>query len=298
MKIGILGSPKAIESIWLEEEAKKRGHEAIRFSTNELIYKVINNKFLIDSPYDFPSFDIFIVRAIMKRIRIGDTIVKSGTKSFLFLRYVNDILKKLIVDERLAKKLYIPSKMATSLVLSKAKLPLPLSFEFPSRQEILKNIKALPFPLIIKDLQGSKGQNIYKINSKKELRVFLNQKENISQFEFQEYLPTDGDIRILVIGDKVLGAMKRFVIPGDFRANISQGAKAEKFELTSEVATIAKKAAKITETEFAGVDLIESDGKFYIIEVNRAPQFKGFRKYTGINPSPFVIDYLERKYRG
>ena len=89
--------------------------------------------------------------------------------------------------------------------------------------------------------------------------------------------------------------MKRFVIPGDFRANISQGAKAEKYNLPKEAKEIAIKAAKITKTEFAGVDLIESRGKYYVIEVNRAPQFRGFKKYTGIDPSPFIIDYLENK---
>ena len=60
-------------------------------------------------------------------------------------------------------------------------------------------------------------------------------------------------------------------------------------------AEYAKKAAKITQTEFAGVDLIKSKGKYYLIEVNRAPQFKGFREYTKINPCPEIIDYLEKK---
>ena len=65
--------------------------------------------------------------------------------------------------------------------------------------------------------------------------------------------------------------------------------------MTEKIIKLAKKAAKLTFTEFAGVDLIESKGKFYVIEVNRAPQFKGFRKYTRIDPSSFVIDYLEQK---
>ena len=114
-------------------------------------------------------------------------------------------------------------------------------------------------------------------------------------FLFQEFLPTDGDIRVLVVGYKAIGAMKRHLVPGDFRANISQGADAEKFQLTPEIIEYAEKAAKITNTEFAGVDLIESKGKFYVIEVNRSPQFKGFRKYTKVDPSPFIINYLEEK---
>ena len=102
---------------------------------------------------------------------------------------------------------------------------------------------------------------------------------------------------MLVIGNKAIGAMKRFVITGDFRANISQGAKAEKYKLNKELEKLAIQAAQVTDTEFAGVDFIESNGKYYIIEVNRTPQFKGFRKYTGVDASPFVIDYLENKLK-
>jgi RimK family alpha-L-glutamate ligase len=297
MKIGIFGTPNTIESKWLEEEAQKRGHTVLRFSTNDLIYKVQNNKFTIESPFDLKSIDIFLVRGMIKRTEIKGTIIKSGTEALLFLRYINDVLEKPIVDERLAKKTYIRSKMATFLQLSKANLPMPLTLKFPNKEEALKNINEIPYPIIVKDLEGSKGQDIYKIDTKKSLIAFIKKKENIARFEFQEFLPTDGDIRVLVIGyNKVIGAMKRYLVPGDFRANISQGAKAEKYKLTPEVIGLAKKATEVTNTEFAGVDLIESKGKFYIIEVNRAPQFRGFRKYTGIDPSPFVIDYLEEKF--
>jgi ribosomal protein S6--L-glutamate ligase len=116
-------------------------------------------------------------------------------------------------------------------------------------------------------------------------------------FLFQEYLPNDGDIRILVIGYKAIGAMKRIKPKDDFRANISQGAKAVKFELNKELIKLAEGAARATQTEFAGVDIIESKGKYYIIEVNRTPQFRGFKQYTKVDPSPFIVDYLEEKVK-
>lgn len=295
MKIGILGSPNAIETLWLEQEGKKRGHEITRFSTRDLSFKSDSKTFKVISKYNFYVFDIFLIRGIYRSYFVKNLYFNISTEAFLFLRYAHDVLNKPIVDERLATKPTILSKMATSLNLNKVNLPQPATFQFASKNEVLRNLDKIPYPVIIKNPAGRKGENMYKIDSKNKLEIFLKKVPQHFPFLFQQYLPTDGDIRILVIGDKVIGAMKRLLIPGDFRANISQGAKAEKFKLTDETVELAKKAAKATETEFAGVDLIESEGKFYVIEVNRAPQFRGFRKYTKVDPSPYVIDYLEKK---
>lgn len=295
MQIGILGSPKSIESIWLEEEANKRGHKVVRFSSADFSFRMKGNKFTVISQFNIKEIDIFLVRGIYRSYFVDNIHFNKATESLLFLRYVNDILKKPIVDERLATRPIIMSKMATSMDLSKADLPQPTTFQFRHKKEILKNLDNLPYPVIVKNPAGRKGKNIYKIDTKETLKKFLNKMPNLMPFLFQEFLPTDGDIRALVVGYKAIGAMKRHLVPGDFRANISQGADAEKFELTPKVKELAEKAARITETEFAGVDLIESKGKFYVIEVNRSPQFKGFRKYTKVNPSPFIIDYLEQK---
>lgn len=295
MKIGILGSPKSIEVTWLEQEAKKRGHKVERFKAADLIFKMDKNTFSIESKYDFESFDIFLARGIFRSYFVDDVYFNKATESLLFLRYVYDILGKPIVDERLATKPLIMSKMATSLNLSKVNLPQPKTFQFSRKKNVVQNLDLVPYPVIVKNPAGRKGKNMYKVDTKKDLEKFLKKMPRMIPFQFQEYLPTDGDIRILVIGQKVIGAMKRHLVPGDFRANISQGADAEKYELNKEVIDLAQKAAKITNTEFAGVDLIESKGKYYVIEVNRSPQFRGFRKYTGIDPSPFIIDYLEQK---
>lgn len=295
MQIGILGSPKSIESIWLEEESNKRGHKVVRFSSADFSFKMKENKFTVVSQFNIKEIDIFFVRGIYRSYFVDNIYFNKATESLLFLRYVNDILKKPIVDERLATRPIIMSKMATSMDLYKANLPQPTTLQFRHKKEILKNLDSLPYPVIVKNPAGRKGKNIYKIDTKGNLEKFLNKMPDLMPFLFQEFLPTDGDIRILVVGYKAIGAMKRHLVHGDFRANISQGADAEKFELTPEVKDLAEKAARITETEFAGVDLIESKGKFYVIEVNRSPQFKGFKKYTKVDPSPFIIDYLEQK---
>jgi ribosomal protein S6--L-glutamate ligase len=69
----------------------------------------------------------------------------------------------------------------------------------------------------------------------------------------------DGDVRVLVVGKEVLGAMKRIVPEGDFRSNASLGANAEKVEMTSEMEEVALKAANVMGYDVAGVDLMRFD---------------------------------------
>jgi len=295
MKIGILGSPNAIESIWLEKEGKKRGHTVKRFSSKHFGFKLKDNKFEVISKIDFKSIDIFLVRGIYRSYFVKKIYFNKATESLLLLRYINDILKKPIVDERLARRPIIMSKMATSLDLSKEQLPQPTTYQFRDKDKVIKNIDTFTYPVIIKNPAGRKGKNIFKIDTKKELKSFMQKMPRVMPFLFQQYLPTDGDIRILVIGYRAIGAMKRLVIPGDFKANISQGAEAQKYKLNKEIINLSEKAASLTKTEFAGVDIIKSEGKYYLIEVNRSPQFRGFKKYTKVDPSPYIIDYLEKK---
>lgn len=291
-----MGSPESVESIWLEKEAKKRKHRVKRISLNDVYFDVRNKKFEVHSKDDFCEFDIFLVRGISKNYSFESMNFDKINEVLLLLKYLYQDLGKIIVDEKLVKAPYLVSKMNTSLELSRAGLKQPKTIQYISKNTILENISDFSYPIIVKSPIGRKGVGIYKVKSEQELMSLLNKAQEAFPYLFQEFLPNDGDIRVLVVGYKAIGAMKRFIVPGDFRSNISQGAKAEKYVMTEDVKKIAEAAAIATKTEFAGVDLIESEGEFYVIEVNRAPQFRGFRKYVRLDPSPFVIDYLEKKF--
>lgn len=295
MHIGIIGSPDAIETKWLQEEAKKRGHKVTKFSVSDLTFSINSEKFVINPDYNLQDIDIFLVRGIYKTYKAYEQVLDKSTEAFVLIRYLHKFLHKKIVDERLATMPPMTSKLDTAIHLIHHNLSVPKTYQFQRKSIVLKNIDALTFPIIVKDPAGRKGMNIFKFDTKTKLTEFLEQQPELLPYLFQQYLPNDGDIRVLVIGYKALGAMKRFIVPGDFRANISQGAKAATVQLTPEIARISETAAKATQTELAGVDLIESEGKYYVIEVNRAPQFRGFRTYTKVDPSPAIIDYLEEK---
>ena len=91
------------------------------------------------------------------------------------------------------------------------------------------------FPVILKTLRGSKGVGVLFIESEKSLDSIvqlLNKQDEDSDILLQQYIKTDWDARVLVLQGKVLATMRRDVVPGDFRSNVSRGAEVRALELT------------------------------------------------------------------
>lgn len=157
------------------------------------------------------------------------------------------------------------------------------------------------FPVIIKGSGGDRGTRVFKANSLEELEKLVrdlrkSETEEGRRYMLQEYIENDGDFRVLVLGDKVLGVMKRVsVSKNEFRNNYSAGGKVEVAELPEEVKKLAVKAAKVCGLTVAGVDVAFRDfdmKKPVIWEVNKGPQFKGFMKATGIDVPMEIVKYL------
>src|SRR5205807_7491067 len=103
------------------------------------------------------------------------------------------------------------------------------------------------------------------------------------------------DIRALVVGKKVVAAMRRKAVTGEFRSNIHRGGKATTMRLPAEYRKTALAAARVLGLRVAGVDLIESDEGPMVMEVNSSPGLEGIQKTTGVDVAAAVIEYLERE---
>ncbi len=123
-----------------------------------------------------------------------------------------------------------------------------------------------------------------------ELIYSYNQQANII---LQEYIsPSYGkDLRVFVIGGKVVGCMKRKAYSG-FKANYSLGASVEHFSLTKEVEWLAIETARLMELEIAGVDLLFDHDGFKICEANSSPGFEGLEKVVGHHIAEDILSYI------
>jgi ribosomal protein S6--L-glutamate ligase len=108
----------------------------------------------------------------------------------------------------------------------------------------------------------------------------------------QEFIRHAGaDLRVLVIGDRVLGMRRTNRL--DWRTNISRGASAEPLELTDELVAMARTAARAIGAPLAGIDLLPGvDGRLYAIEVNAVPGWKALAAATRVDVARWVIEYI------
>src|SRR5206468_10515023 len=103
------------------------------------------------------------------------------------------------------------------------------------------------------------------------------------------------DIRALVVGRKVVAAMRRQAVAGEFRSNLHRGGSATKVRLPAEYRKTALAAAKVLGLRVAGVDLLESKEGPMVMEVNSSPGLEGIQKTTSVDVAAAIIEHLERE---
>ena len=134
---------------------------------------------------------------------------------------------------------------------------------------------------------------VYLVSGRKELEAKIMEMGN-RNFIMQEYIESSvgKDIRINIIGDKIIGAMERSN-PSDFRANITLGGEGRFIELNKEQEEIALNAHKAFKLDFSGVDLLYgSKGEPILCEVNSNVNYVSFEQASGINFSGLLLDYI------
>lgn len=144
------------------------------------------------------------------------------------------------------------------------------------------------FPVVLKTIRGSKGRGVMIASDEKALMSVvqaIHEVDEYAQLIVQEFLPIDGDIRIIVLHDKVLAAMKRTAGKKEFRANYDLGGSVSKIDLDENIKKLAVKAASAMGCYYAGVDIaIRKDtGEPVIIEVNSSPGTEGIETATDKN---------------
>jgi len=152
-------------------------------------------------------------------------------------------------------------------------------------------------PLVIKLLEGTQGIGVVLAETKKAaesvIEAFMGLKANIM---IQEYIKEAGgaDIRCLVVGEKVVAAMKRQAAPGEFRSNLHRGGTASIVKITPTERETAVKAARVMGLNVAGVDILRSSRGPLVMEVNSSPGLEGIEKSSGKDIASMIVEFIEK----
>ncbi len=271
----------------LHEAAKEQNTKTYIMKNNDLLSSLGTNSLELLTEYEVPDFVIFTD----KDIYLARQLELLGIPVFN---------RSEVIETS-------DDKIATYQVLANHNLPIPKTIIAPKvytnrKEKYLPNldhvITQLGLPMIVKEAFGSFGEQVYLIHTKDELEEKVKELYG-KAFMFQAFIQSSKgrDLRLQVVGDRVVAAMKRFSAE-DFRANITSGGMMEAYEPSEKAKEIAISASKAIGADFSGVDLLFGENDDYIIcEINSNAHIRNLYDCTGINAANDIVKHILKKLR-
>lgn len=286
MKLAILScGPKSYSTQRLKDSALQRGHKV----------KVLNTlKFAIDLQQGVPDLH-FRQRQLSQYDavlpRIGASITYYGTAVVRQFQEMDVFCANTAHGINNSR-----DKLRSLQLLSRHHIGIPRTVFVRDKKDVLPAIERVGgAPVIIKLIEGTQGIGVLLADTVKGAEAIIellqSQKQNVLIQKF--VAESKGrDIRALVVGDRVVAAMRRVAQGQEFRSNVHRGGIAEAVELTDDYKETAVRAAQIMGLQVAGVDMLESKTGPQIMEVNSSPGLEGIETCTGLDVAGAIIDYI------
>ncbi len=287
MKIAILSrAPRIYSTQRLKAAAIDRGHQV----------RVLNTlRFAIDLSGDEPD-----LQYRGKRLSHYDAVLPRIGASITFFGLA-------VVRQFEQMDVYTPNtsngiansrdKLRSIQILSRHNIRIPATTFVRDRADVLPAIERVGgAPVIIKLLEGTQGIGVILAPDTKVAEAVIETLQSTRQnVLIQRFIAESGgrDIRALVVGDRVVAAMRRRAQPGEYRSNVHRGGSTEIVELDDDYARVAVQSAQIMGLRVAGVDMLEGEGGPLVLEVNSSPGLEGIETATGLDVAGAIIDYIE-----
>jgi ribosomal protein S6--L-glutamate ligase len=186
-------------------------------------------------------------------------------------------------------------KLRALQLLCRGGLDVPRTVMAHDRSNVRKLVEEVGgLPLIIKLIKGTQGVGVMIAHSLQELQTIVNTFWDLGQeVVLQEFVAESKgrDVRALVVGDKVVGAMQRRAKKGEFRSNIHRGGEGHPVELPASYIEVAVRAARLLGLEIAGVDMLEGRAGPRLMELNSSPGFEGLERATKQDIAGAIVDH-------
>ena len=183
-------------------------------------------------------------------------------------------------------------KLYTHQVLSAHGIPIPQTVlsRFPFEYDYIE--QHFQYPLIVKLASGSRGEAVWKLDSRAELSALLERVDKTRPMIVQEFLSsTQGrDIRCLVVGDEVVASCMR-ISSTSFLANYHAGGSTVGVAVSDGLRRMVVAASRRCGLSFSGVDVLLADDGYRLCEVNSSPGFEGLERATGVDCAAAMLDY-------
>lgn len=169
----------------------------------------------------------------------------------------------------------VQDKIKQTALFDLLEIPHPRTRVFYGKRQKKTIFDHFEFPFIAKIPRGSAmGRGVYLVQNQVDLLTYC---DLPNPAYIQEYLPTDRDIRVVIIGNTVAHAYWRIASPGEFRSNVAVGATVSLDPVPQNILDLALNTARACHWDDVGIDIVEYDGKLYVLEANMKYGKEGFR---------------------
>src|SRR6478752_2519150 len=286
MKLAILSrAPRAYSTQRLRTAALDRGHTV----------KVLNTlRFSIDLSGDEPDLQfrgkqLSHYDAILPRI--GNSITYFGTA---------------VVRQFEQMDVYTPNpaygitnsrdKLRATQILSRHNIGMPATTFVRDRADVIPAIERVGgAPVVIKLLEGTQGIGVILAPDNKVAEAIIETMQSTQQNVLIQQFVAESkgrDIRALVVGDRVVAAMRRTAQGDEFRSNVHRGGSVEGVTLDAAYERTAVRSAQIMGLRVAGVDMLEGNDGPLVMEVNSSPGLEGIERATDLDIAGAIVDHV------
>lgn len=170
----------------------------------------------------------------------------------------------------------VQDKIKQTALFELLDLPHPRTRVFYGKRQKSRILDYFPFPFIAKIPRGSAlGRGVFLIQNDAELHDYLDQ---VTPAYIQEYLPAKRDIRVVVIGTRIVHAYWRIAPPNEYRSNLAVGGRISLDNVPDAARDLALQVARTCRWDDVGIDIFEHNGRFYVLEANMKYGKEGFRQ--------------------
>lgn len=289
LKIGIISrGPKLYSTARLREAALMRGHKVKVLDTLAFgIYLESGQPDLTYRGKPVQHYDAVIPRVGNSVTFFGSAVVRQFGKMGVFCLNTADAI--------MASR----DKLASLQALSRHDIGIAETAFVRSQGDVLNAIHSMGgAPVVIKLLSGTQGIGVILAESNKVAEAIIETLSSVNQSVLVQKFVSESkgrDIRALVVGERVVAAMRRTATGQEFRSNVHRGGQTEKVELDPAFEKTAVRAARILGLHVAGVDMLEGRDGPVIMEVNSSPGLEGIEKVTGVDVAGAIIQHLEEE---
>ncbi len=192
----------------------------------------------------------------------------------------------------------VKDKLYTQQILAAHNFPVPRTMlaRYPLNIQLIE--ETIGFPIVVKTISGSQGSGVFLCENPgnlDDLMRLLDTAKTQANLIIQEFVKSSKghDLRVFIVGGRVIACMERISRNGDFKANFSRGGEVKSFPVNKEIEWLATECARVLDLDITGIDLLFDGESFKVCEANSSPGFKGIESCCEVSIPDAIFDFIK-----